>query len=135
VTRVGRGANLRAVTSPIDVPALLDALRRALEPRGPQLARIGGEVELVIVGHDPPRHTVRLGPRGAVELVAAPAAAPIVRIGFVPTALAALVAGTLDAEAAFRDRQLAVEGDLEALARFAACFAPAQSVIGVRSRD
>jgi hypothetical protein len=113
---------------------LLEKLARLLASKPPALfRRVGGEVALVIVGHEPPDWCVRLDAQGVVELTPGLAAGPIVKIGLKPSALGWLVAGTLDVERAFREKRLAVEGDLRALERFAQCFAPAGSLVGVRS--
>jgi len=114
------------------VPELLDALRGALKDRALQFSRVGGEIALVIVGHEPPDHTVRLSKRGVVEIVEGKAKAPIATIGIKPSALAWLIEGTLDVERAFEKRRLAVEGDVAALGRFAECFRPSGSILDVR---
>ncbi len=100
---------------------------------GALFRRVGGVVALRVVGHEPEHWSVRLAAAGGVELVPEPAPSPIVTIGLRPSALARLVDGTLDVERAFRERRLAVEGDLQALDRFAACFLPSGSMVGIRS--
>jgi hypothetical protein len=116
-----------------DVPELLARLERALRDRPLLFQRVGGELALEIVGHEPSHFTVR-AKGGVVEIVQEKCARPIATIGIKPAALEWLIEGTLDVERAFETHRLAVEGDKSALGRFAQCFTPSSSTIGVRSK-
>jgi hypothetical protein len=112
------------------VPQLFARLEAALNARPiEELAKIGGEITFVVVDGDPIHWTVvregdvvRILPRNSLW--------PVCRIGMQRKVLRWMLEGTLDVAKAFEERRLAVEGDHEALRRFAAwrrfaaCFAP-----------
>ncbi len=94
-------------------------LRDAVDPAG--FARVGGDVAFVVKGAKPAAWQVTsLG--GHVQIRPGNAPFPVCTIGIIPEALLWLVEGTLDVQRAFAKKRMAVEGDLEALGRFVACF-------------
>jgi hypothetical protein len=96
-------------------------MQEVLVESGPQFARVGGDVAFYVRGAKPPWwHATSLG--GHVVIRPGNAAFPVFTVGIIPEALSWFVDGTLDVEKAFRKKRLAVEGDLEALGRFVACF-------------
>src|SRR4051812_25927977 len=81
--------------------------------------RVGGEVAFFVLHGAPERWTVRLD-RAGLRIVPEECVAPVLLIGIEPHALTRLVRGTLDVERAMQNRHLIVQGDDEALRRFAA---------------
>lgn len=120
--------------TPEETDSFLAALAHLLASRpAAMFQRVGGEVALIIVGHTPEAWTVRLGSAGTIEVVPGEAARPVVKVGLKPSALRWMLEGSLDVERAFEQKRLAVEGDLQAFSRFAQCFQPGGSLVGVRS--
>ncbi len=98
----------------------------ALKSRGALFARVGGDVAFYVKGAKPPMWQVsNLGGRVVVKPGTPPF--PVCTIGLSPPVLSWLVQGTLDVERNFRQKRLAVEGDLEALKVFVSCFAPLEA--------
>ena len=96
-------------------------MQEVLVASGPAFAKVGGDVAFYVRGAKPPWWQVTsMG--GHVLIRPGNPAFPVFTIGIIPEALSWFVDGTLDVEKAFRKKRLAVEGDLEALARFVACF-------------
>ena len=96
-------------------------MQDVLGASGPAFAKVGGDVAFYVRGAKPPWWQVTsMG--GHVLIRPGNPAFPVFTIGIIPEALSWFVDGTLDVEKAFRKKRLAVEGDLEAISRFVACF-------------
>lgn len=93
---------------------------------------VGGEVGFVVQGAKRPDWTVRLV-SGEIRIVEGAPPKPVVTIALDRLALTDMVRGCLDVEMAFKERHLAVSGDLEALKRFVACFNVPEKVGAARS--
>ncbi len=132
----GRGGSING-TVPVSEPAPSEEaelsveesfgrLFDALKSRGALFARVGGDVAFYVKGAKPPMWQVsNLGGRVVVKPGTPPF--PVCTIGLSPPVLSWLVQGTLDVERNFRQKRLAVEGDLEALKVFVSCFAPLEA--------
>lgn len=108
------------------VEASFARMQDVLVGAGPAFAKVGGDVAFYVRGAKPPWwHVTSLG--GHVMIRPGNTAFPVCTIGIIPEALSWFVDGTLDVEKAFRKKRLAVEGDLEALGRFVACFSEQSS--------
>ena len=98
----------------------------ALKSRSAQFAKVGGDVAFYVKGARPPMWQVSTL-AGQVVVKPGTPPFPVCTIGLSPPVLSWLVQGTLDVERNFRQKRLAVEGDLEALSLFVRCFAPLEA--------
>ena len=119
--------NLDKPTIALLLVKLQAALRRA---PAALIALVHGEVELVLVGHEPRDFTIHFAAT-SVTIEPHKASQALVRIGMTQGIFRHLMAGDLDVERAFRDRRLAIEGDRRIFARFVACFEGGQSALQV----
>lgn len=107
----------------LNVEEAFARLTALLQGRPREFAAVGGDVAFFVKGHKPSKWQVTsLG--GAVVIRPGNPPFPRFTIGIVPQALSWMAQGKLDVPRAFKEKLMAVEGDLEALARFAACFEP-----------
>lgn len=105
----------------LSVEACFERMAKVLSENPDAFAAVGGDVAFYVRDARPPWWTVTsFGGRVVIQPGNPPF--PKFSIGIIPEALAWFVEGSLDVEKAFRKKRLVVEGDLEALARFAACF-------------
>lgn len=97
--------------------------------------RIGGDAELVIVTMDGPLpHRIGVTD-GQVVIDAVAVPNPVFRFGIALEAFDALMRGKLDVEAAFKAKQVAVEGDVKKFERFAEVFTSSGgSLLTLRSK-
>ena len=117
-----------------DSPALVRQLVDAINAAPPALiARIGGDIELVIVSKENKQRFGLRSSRGRLELVSGGCADPVARIAMFPPALGWLLRGTLDVPGAIERRRLAVQGDGAVLGRLAACLDGPQSALKLRA--
>lgn len=130
----GTGVAETAVQSKSDVTGLLAQLLRMLtQAPGAPARMVRGEIALVIIGAEPRDWTIDLVEGHEIAIEPRLCAEPLVRIGLTRRILRYLIEGTLDVERAFKEHQLAVEGDFRALERLISSFEPAKSLIGVRA--
>ncbi len=90
---------------------------------------VGGDVAFFVCGSKPPQWQIT-ALAGQVVVRPGNPAFPVFRVGITARALSYLVQGRLDVARAFREKQLAVEGDLAALGRFVRCFGEAEGAAG-----
>ena len=110
----------------LTVEQAFERLAEQLQSRVTQFAKVGGDVAFFVKGHKPSHWQVTsIG--GAVVIKPGNPPFPQFTLGIVPEALSWMSQGTLDVPRAFKDKLMAVEGDFEALTRFAACFASEES--------